>query len=606
MKSVVSTVISRISVLALSSLALAACQSTPQKATAKAPSPAPYQPLQEGDRWSYQFRSFFGERPAQFRVKTQTAQGTEEGAWRLLDEKGDYYLYACDENELRLHGEREEGKIHTFNPPFVYLRAGMEQDRIYETQNNSSEGQDIRCEARYLGTCEVKTPAGVYSDCIRADFRYYLPTGNSFWIETTLARGVGTVTKRFALYSPEGKVIARFDQELLSAKVGGQPLAGRSVELSTFWRENAALAEVLKLSHSANVIHLNGISWQGTELAFATPAIVALTEIQESFPYRSTVKDANGKTVGIVSRWTGVEKNPALEIRVETDEKEFTFAAAIDKERGVVAMDVLSWDRQKKLPASLLRWPKGEEVATSPDSVNFATNRSSSTMDALGRALLRNAHESRLVWPASFEGFKANAHLEIVPNQEAPRVSEGPIDLKIGGAPKMEGFSGEDAKWLQAELISILSHRRHAAESVGKEPPGRFIWKSGGLEDSAELALEGDPMGSGWTINKGRVAKVNRKEIGGRFEIEVRETWDDEQGRYLPTRYKVSHFDKEEALRGWEEYRDEYDWSLGVPVLRLREIVRFSADGAKQETRRLTLSGFTQLSMQNQNSKEGV
>lgn len=601
-----SPVILRVSALALPLLTISACQSTPQKTVATAPSPAAYQPLQEGDRWSYQFRSFFGGRSPQFRVKTQAAQGTEEGAWRLLDEKGDYYLYSCNEKELRLHGEREEGKIHTFNPPFVYLREGMEQDRVYETQNKSSEGKDIRCEARYLGTFEVKTPAGVFADCIRADFRYYLPTGNSFWIETTLARGVGTVTKRFALYSPEGKVLARFDQELLSAKVGGQALAGRSVELPTFWRENSALAEILKLSHSANVIQLNGISWQGAELAFATPAIVALPEIQESFPYRSTVKDANGKTVDVVSRWTTLENSPSLEIRVETAEKEFTFAAAVEKDRGIVSMDVLSWDRQKKLPESLLRWPKEESVATTPASANLGSTRSASTMDALGRALLRNAHESRLVWPASFEGFKANAHLEVVPNQEAARVSEGTVDLKIGSAPKIEGFSGEDAKWLQAELVSILSHRRHAAESVGKEPPGRFVWKSGGLEDSAELELEGDPMGSGWTINKGRVAKVNRKEIGGRFEIEVRETWDDEQGRYLPTRYKVSHFDKEEALRGWEEYRDEYDWSSGVPMLRLREIVRFSADGTKQETRRLTLSGFVPLSVQNQDSKEGA
>ena len=193
-----------------------------------------YFPAQEGNSWSYQFRTFQPDGQVNYALKTYTVAGTEElkngvKATRLVDQRGWYYIFTVDEKQYLHHGESEDKGLVTNDPPFTFFDTSYAFGKVYRSAHAISDGTAHGSEVVVDGFESVNVPAGEFKDCLKATFKYIRAGGGTFTSITWLAKGVGPVKKQFAIYSEKAGQTLAFDRELLSARIAGKPVSGPEV-----------------------------------------------------------------------------------------------------------------------------------------------------------------------------------------------------------------------------------------------------------------------------------------------------------------------------------------------------------------------------------------
>lgn len=193
-----------------------------------------YYPLQDGDSWSYQFRTWQPDGQINYTLKTFTVAGTQEikdgvKATKLVDQRGWYYLLTVDENQYLHWGENEDKGLITNDPAFGFYDTAYAFGKTYQSAHKISDGSARGTEVVFDGYESVSVPAGEFKDCLKSTFKYINPGGSTFTSVTWLAKGVGPVKKEFAIYSPKAGQNLRFDRELVSAKIGGKLVSGQQV-----------------------------------------------------------------------------------------------------------------------------------------------------------------------------------------------------------------------------------------------------------------------------------------------------------------------------------------------------------------------------------------
>ncbi len=191
-----------------------------------------YYPLQDGNTWTYQFRSFQPDGQIRYSLKTQTVAGEmelEDGtvAKKLLDQRGWYYVLTVEPDRYLHYGEHEDKGLILNDPPFTFFDTRFAYGKPYSFAHLISDGSARGSEVVLDGFESIRVPAGEFKNCLKSTFKYINPNGSTFSSITYLAKGVGVVRKEFAIYSPKAGQTLRFDRELIHATIAGQKVGGR-------------------------------------------------------------------------------------------------------------------------------------------------------------------------------------------------------------------------------------------------------------------------------------------------------------------------------------------------------------------------------------------
>jgi hypothetical protein len=197
--------------------------------------------------------------------------------------------------------------------------------------------------------------------------------------------------------------------------------------------------------------------------------------------------------------------------------------------------------------------------------------------DPAAYALLRQAHEARLVMPEGFPGFSADVIFT-----EDGKSFNGTLIYRRKGKTDIEfpSVSEKQKGWIQEKLMNLLGHRRGGdfaqgdgrnPLSFGKEPDNAF----------GKLIELNDGLGSSYRVNDNKVTEVTRTMGGTRFTISVLETMEADPGKYLAGHFAVAYRDeKTGALMKFEGYRDSYSQFDGVWLPTERIVVEFTEKAA--------------------------
>jgi len=192
-----------------------------------------YYPLQDGDTWTWQFRSFQPDGQIRYSIKTYKVDGhvelpNGEKPVKLVDQRGWYYLLTVERDRYLHWGEQEDKGLVFNDPPFTFYDTSYAFGKTYQSAHKISDGTVRGGEVVFEGYESIRVPAGEFKDCLKSSFRYINPNGSTFVSITWMAKGVGPVRKEFMIYSPKAGQVLRFDRELIHATIGGQPVGGKA------------------------------------------------------------------------------------------------------------------------------------------------------------------------------------------------------------------------------------------------------------------------------------------------------------------------------------------------------------------------------------------
>ena len=224
------TAMTRLAVAA--ALALLALLAAPVRADEK-PNLQEYYPLQDGNTWTYQFRSFQPDGQINYAVRTYAVAGDVDlkngvKAKKLMDQRGWYYILDVEPDRYLHYGEQEDRGLVTNDPPFTFYDTSWTYGKVYQTAHSISDGTARGAEVVFDGYESITVPAGEFKDCLKSTFKYINPNGSTFSSITWMAKGVGPVRKEFMIYSPKAGQTIRFDRDLVNATIAGQKVGGPS------------------------------------------------------------------------------------------------------------------------------------------------------------------------------------------------------------------------------------------------------------------------------------------------------------------------------------------------------------------------------------------
>lgn len=197
------------------------------------------------------------------------------------------------------------------------------------------------------------------------------------------------------------------------------------------------------------------------------------------------------------------------------------------------------------------------------------------------RKILQDAFNLTWRWPAGFSGFSSG--IEVF---EKNGKSEGRLEVDSGGKVHLEIKPAALQPWLQGQLEMLVVHRKGRTfdESDGKHvlalgpedqhPYGRVI------------RIYGDGMNSFYRIKDKRIRQINRGNKRVQFTINVEESRETSDGRFLTTRHTVFYFNPANgSLRTVECFSDEHRELEGIylPAARTVNLV----EGDQVLTRRI-------------------
>ncbi|WP_083625979.1 DUF3386 domain-containing protein [Planktothrix serta] len=147
--------------------------------------------------------------------------------------------------------------------------------------------------------------------------------------------------------------------------------------------------------------------------------------------------------------------------------------------------------------------------------------------------LFRTAYEHRYTWDANFPGYRADIELK-----QGDEVYLGHIQIHPDLSVEVTGIADEDVKQsVYTQLRDIITHRKR---NSFEQAHGKNKFSLGKTDDSGaiEILVEGDAMGSNYSVRGDEICRVSR--VMGRmgFVINTHESLDTDQG-YIASRYDV-------------------------------------------------------------------
>ncbi len=184
--------------------------------------------------------------------------------------------------------------------------------------------------------------------------------------------------------------------------------------------------------------------------------------------------------------------------------------------------------------------------------------------------LLKDARSTRATFPTNFGGFSAN----IVFNDNG-KVHRGTLDYtpKVELVFEMKSLTGEPAKKLEGDLSSLITHRGGGdfARGDGKYP---ITFGADDKDPLGRLLLLNDEMRSSYRISRNQVVQVNRTFGGETILINILETTQTENGRFLPRQFVVTFIDPEtKTIKRTQAFSDTYEKVGGVWMPKTRRVI---------------------------------
>ncbi|MBL6964010.1 MAG: DUF3386 family protein [Bacteroidetes bacterium] len=262
-----------------------------------------YYPLEDGNKWTYQFRAFQPDGQIKYSIKEYTVTGDlelENGeiVKKLEDHRGWYYLLTIEKDRYLHWGEHENKGLVTNDPPFSFYDTGFTYGKKYAFAHAISDGSARGTEVVFNGYESIRTSAGEFKNCLKSTFTYINPNGSTFESVTWLAKGVGVVKKEFAIFSPKAGQTLRFDRELIHANINGQKVGGKSAPTVDNWKDYFPFYQGDSWTYDWTYTLGNGITktedrkreYLGTEF-FDTGVAFKLIDNKGSYLYYSAFAD---------------------------------------------------------------------------------------------------------------------------------------------------------------------------------------------------------------------------------------------------------------------------------------------------------------------------
>ncbi len=196
------------------------------------------------------------------------------------------------------------------------------------------------------------------------------------------------------------------------------------------------------------------------------------------------------------------------------------------------------------------------------------------------RELFRAAYENRYTWDANFPGYTADVKLN-----QGDETYTG--HLRVGPAPdfsvEVSGIEDEKVKEsVYTQLRDVITHRKR--NTFEKSHGGNSF--SLGKTDSTgavEILVQGDAMGSNYSVRNNQISLVSR--VMGRmaFVIHHRDSLDTGEG-YVSSNYTAVFRNPQtnEVIRQME-FEDTYD-KFGSYYLMTRQVIHVNEQGNKTTT----------------------
>jgi hypothetical protein len=174
--------------------------------------------------------------------------------------------------------------------------------------------------------------------------------------------------------------------------------------------------------------------------------------------------------------------------------------------------------------------------------------------DPKAAAMMREVYQKRYTWGDDFPGFQADLVVQV-----GGKEARGSARVRKDYGVSVDLPDAEAAKWAEDALASISAHRRGVRfETADGGYPLAF-----GPEDrhpTGRLIRLNDKMNSTYRVRDGQIMQVNR--AAGpkmRFTIDIAESLQTEDGRYLPRVFTVAYFDSGSgAIKQSQLFRDAY------------------------------------------------
>lgn len=174
--------------------------------------------------------------------------------------------------------------------------------------------------------------------------------------------------------------------------------------------------------------------------------------------------------------------------------------------------------------------------------------------DPHARALLRKAFEKTARWQPDFKGFAADLRVNVNGKECKGSVTvKGPKDVTVTlPDPEVQ-------KWAENQIAMIAVHR---SPRSFEESDGKYALTLG--DDAIHplgpsLHIHGDGMQSFYRIKDERITQINRRMPYIGFTINVEDSAQTADHKYLTSRYTVYYFSpKDGSLTNVESFRDTH------------------------------------------------
>jgi hypothetical protein len=203
--------------------------------------------------------------------------------------------------------------------------------------------------------------------------------------------------------------------------------------------------------------------------------------------------------------------------------------------------------------------------------------------------LLKEAHDARQLLPESVKGFTATLYF-----LDDEKKFEGKLDFSRAGGVKVDvpGLSDEEKEWLYDKTASFIAHRRGGNFSEGD---GKNAITFGPPDQSSygPLLELHDSLKSTYRVKDGRVTEVTRTQGDTTFTISVFQTYEADQGKYLPKHFVVAYRNnKTHSLEQVDGFRDSYSKSNGMWLPGSRSVLSVSANDKEPRLRKIDLDNI--------------
>ena len=190
-----------------------------------------------------------------------------------------------------------------------------------------------------------------------------------------------------------------------------------------------------------------------------------------------------------------------------------------------------------------------------------------------GEDLLERARENRETLSTAFPGFRS----KLIVRKDG-RILEGQMLFRPPITLEVQLDDPELLRSVKSTVRSLLSHRMASNRPTPKKSETITLAEPDHHPLGRRILL-GDRYGSSYRIQNDRILEVDRNMDDGRLLITVMETQETPFGRYLPTHFFVSVFDKQTgSVKQASAYADTYREVGGNYLPQSRKVIS-TADG---------------------------